>query len=108
MNATFLLVIIPTSSRFLSRGLCQLWLLIFQVFEFVLRIGALRRLLLQHWLIAATRRHNQVTLLRLLTGSAVSRPYDCSQRTDGLRNSRPARIGREFGECNSVRIGFRQ
>ena len=63
---------------------------------------------MQHRLIAANRRHNQIALLRLLTGSTVSRSYDCSQRTDGLCDSRPARIGREFGKCNPARIGLCQ
>ena len=80
----------------------------FSSLSFVLRIGASRRLLLQHRSIAADGRHNQITLLRLLTGSAVSRPYDCSQRADGLCDSRPARIGREFCEGNPARIGLDQ
>ncbi len=42
------------------------------------RIRALRRLLLQHRLIAAGRRHNQIAPLRLLTSCARLCLYDCS------------------------------
>ena len=59
--------------------------------------------MLQHRLIAAGRRQDQITLLSLFAGSAASRPYDCSQRSYGLCDSRPARISREFGERNPAR-----
>src|SRR4030095_29422 len=59
-----------------------------------------RCLLLQHRPIPPTPRHNQIALLRLFIPNAVNCPHDCSQRADGLRDSRPVRPGLEFGERN--------
>src|SRR4030095_10002905 len=42
------------------------------------QIGSRRRLLLQHWPIAAGGSHNQIALLRLFTGSAVIGPVSSS------------------------------
>jgi hypothetical protein len=60
--------------------------------------------LLQHRLITTSGSQKQITLLRLFTGGALSCRYDCSQRADGLCDSRPVRPGLQFGESNPVRI----
>src|ERR1051325_8001840 len=68
---------------------------------------ASRSSLLQHRLIAAGGRHNQITLLGRFTGGGLSCPRDCTQGADRLRDSRAVGPGLELGERNPD-LGFCQ